>query len=304
MNPTLIYPAKIGKPAFQAIMQSADFTVMGNTSRGIFLSIADQRMIFLSREMYRGPLSINIPGMHSVLDEIPLRETGEVEKGVIRFASSPIEIECSQLEPWSALSDWSPIDPRLHLGKHDRFGRQISNFLSMVTGDVENELIISVLSEIEGGEYPTRPDTGNETGMQLHLMAEGLRSHNIASIVEAAYFFAGRGRGLTPSGDDFLLGCVYAIFMLQRGLSPEFLPIVDTVVNIVKRRSTIISGSLIECAAFGEIDERLGKAFQAMLDEYSPSELIITGLRSWGSSSGMDTAAGMGLGLSCLLEFK
>jgi len=217
MNLTLIYPAMIGKPAFQAISQPADFTVRGNTSRGIFLSVADQRIIFLSREMYKGPLSINIPRMHPVLDEIPLQATGKVENGVIQFDATLVEIDCSQLEPWSALSTWPPIDPPWM----NVSGGQISEFLRTVLGYAENELVVGVLGEIEGRDHTVSAGSADETRVQVHRLAGGLRHRDPASIEGAARFFAGRGRGLTPSGDDLLLGIVYAIFMLREKLSPE-----------------------------------------------------------------------------------
>ncbi len=63
----------------------------------------------------------------------------------------------------------------------------------------------------------------------------------------------------------------------------------------VKQRSTLISANLVECAISGEVDERLGESFYALLHPEIPPAAAIRGILSWGSSSGIDATAGMAL---------
>jgi hypothetical protein len=105
---------------------------------------------------------------------------------------------------------------------------------------------------------------------------------------------------LTPAGDDFLLGICYGLFMAQSRLPKFQQPAGKMLSDKVSQRSTLISANLVECAAAGEVDERLGAAFQAVLYSQEPVGPAIDGILSWGSSSGMDATAGMALLLSAI----
>jgi len=133
------------------------------------------------------------------------------------------------------------------------------------------------------------------TGMHLALQQQVL-----PGLEKAAHALAGRGRGLTPSGDDFLLGICYGLFMAQASL-PNFHQAAGNILSDkVSQRSTLISANLVACANSGEVDERLGSALQALLYPQNPAGSAIEGILSWGSSSGMDATAGMALFLSAI----
>ena len=63
----------------------------------------------------------------------------------------------------------------------------------------------------------------------------------------------------------------------------------------LNQRSTLISANLVECAMVGEVDERLGTAFDALLHPEISPKAAINGILNWGSSSGVDATAGMAL---------
>ena len=129
-------------------------------------------------------------------------------------------------------------------------------------------------------------------------------------MTRAAESFLGRGRGLTPAGDDLILGLALAasrwpaLFWpspggaaLAGGLGPR-LP------ALAYRKTTLLSAGLIECACDGQADERLIAALDGLLTGSPGLEQCAKNLLSWGSSSGSDALAGITMALSTCAEFS
>ncbi len=57
----IIQAKNIGCFAQKLLKGSGSFTVWGNTSRGVFLKINPEGLIFVSYEKFKGPFTINIP---------------------------------------------------------------------------------------------------------------------------------------------------------------------------------------------------------------------------------------------------
>jgi len=282
--------ASIGHPAVDVLAQGKNFVIRGVTSRGIFVSVDEKTIIFLSRERFKGPLIVNLPWEPVVLDQIAIKADGKVCPRGFRFSYPDLFIDVSSAETWSALSQWNPIPPPGSTPNHS----QISSFLNLLQSRVPtpNELVAAALQAINPAALP-RPDEGGETAKYINLAYLAVKTYDLAALQPVVFYLAGRGRGLTPSGDDFLLGLVYGLFMFPYRFQAIREDASAMIVATVKKRSTLISANLVECAAAGEIDERLGAAFQALLHPDYPPEAAMRGILGWGSSSGMDATAGM-----------
>ncbi len=278
--------------AAQALTQDRPFIIRGITSRGIFVDLEEKLILFLSTERFRGPLTINLPQNAVGLERIEVKATGQVCQSGLRFSNPDIVIDTLDAPTWSALDSWSPTALPGALPSDI----QILNFLQHVNTQIglTNELIDSVVEILPGRVAPLSNDDA-QVSNAISGIYQALQRRDLAQLEAAAHFLAGRGRGLTPSGDDFLLGICYGMFMLQAKF-PEFQePGGILISNKVKQRSTLISANLVECAIRGEVDERLGAAFNTLLHpEISPAAAI-RGILSWGSSSGIDATAGMAL---------
>ena len=286
----IVSAASIGQPAVDVLAQGKEFIIRGVTSRGIFVSVDEETIIFLSREQFKGPLTVNLPWDPVVLDQIAIKAEGSVCPKGFRFSYPDLFIDISSAEIWSAANQWGPIP----LPGSTSNRSQISGFLNLLQSraSTPNELVAAALQAINPAALP-QPDDGDETAKYIYQIYQAVQTNDLTALQSAAYYLAGRGRGLTPSGDDFLLGLVYGIFMLPYRFQAIREPASAMIVATVKKRSTLISANLVECAAAGEVDERLGAAFQALLHpEFSP-DAAIRGILGWGSSSGMDATAGM-----------
>lgn len=285
---SVIRPSLIGKVAAQSLKSSNNFSIRGVTSHGIFTLLDDQIIVFLSRETFKGPLNVLIPWDSPALEQIDLQSSGQIVRSSFVFSSPDLQIDCYDTRVWSSSEFWNPTNlPHLNYNN-----KKLVEFLRFLLAYAENELVHSVLSTIDPA-VPPHPDGDEMYLPEIARLDFALRQGNIDAIERAAHFFAGRGRGLTPSGDDFLLGIVYGIYCLQDLMDQKQIALVEPIVRLVNKRSTLISANLVESAAAGEVDERLGGAFHGMVDPSDRTENALQALFSWGSSSGMDAAAGM-----------
>jgi hypothetical protein len=111
---------------------------------------------------------------------------------------------------------------------------------------------------------------------------------------EAATRLIGLGTGLTPSGDDVLVGIEAALHALARP-SAGFLVLAT---GGVEGRTTALAATLLRHAAAGEFAERLHVLLAALLgsdDETIPA--AIDRAVAWGATSGTDCLLGVLIGL-------
>lgn len=96
-------------------------------------------------------------------------------------------------------------------------------------------------------------------------LAGGLRRRDAHLAASAARTLAGLGPGLTPSGDDILLGCLLALALLPvEGVDG----IRDVIVSSTRDRTTRISQAYLDAAARGEA----GEPWHRLIAELAPNQ--------------------------------
>lgn len=132
---------------------------------------------------------------------------------------------------------------------------------------------------------------GEQDWRQLNaLMREDVRSEAFG---QAARYLVGRGKGLTPSGDDILLGffLVLKLFGQDAGLTQPLL-------DFVGRSTTGISAAYLRDLSNGSVSEYFQAFCQAAgLEDSDGLRLAIEKIKTIGSTSGYDSLLGMSLGI-------
>jgi hypothetical protein len=121
-----------------------------------------------------------------------------------------------------------------------------------------------------------------------------LEAGDRSAAAEVASHLVGLGPGLTPSGDDLLVGIEAALHALARP-SAGFLALA---MDDVEERTTALAATLLRHAAAGEFAERLHTLLAALLgsdDEKIPA--AIERAAAWGATSGTDCLLGVLIGL-------
>lgn len=132
-------------------------------------------------------------------------------------------------------------------------------------------------------------DGALEEACRLLLQAKTPRAY-----APALRFFIGRGRGLTPAGDDILLGCGAAL--TARGREAPFLVALKAALRATQ--TTDVSLAYYRALFAGHANEDFVR-LAAILQESDPAEAKrrIEAVRRLGHTSGSDTLFGFYLGL-------
>lgn len=108
----------------------------------------------------------------------------------------------------------------------------------------------------------------------------------------------GLGEGLTPSGDDLIVGLVAALTAAQHvAAAPFSRACADWSVG----RTTVVAGDLLRHAAAGRFVERIHHLITALHDDVASTEAASTSLLRMGATSGLDTLIGVLAGFELLL---
>lgn len=293
----------IGSVAAELLEEPRPAVVQGLTRLGAYLRLDPGWVVFLSRETWHGPLTLNIedePGFLdnlSVGDHLPVRpaERSETSRAILLITP----------QVWSA----PPPHPDNVLPAEERVYTVTATVREAQR--IRHTASLSALQAVlDGDSHPPEGEAGHFFSHLVRikdLLVSCQRSavKSIASPLRqfdphAFSVLLGLGRGLTPTGDDILLGLLLAL--------SRWRPVLATRVDVgsldrdilvqAYQRTTTLSANLVECAARGQADERLVTALDGLMTgARTPTETAAL-LASWGSSSGFDALCGMALAIA------
>ena len=109
--------------------------------------------------------------------------------------------------------------------------------------------------------------------------------------LESARRLVGLGEGLTPAGDDFLVGALAALHRLGDGWPTRDVALRDAVIAHACRSTPTVSAAFLCYAVAGQFSEPLRDL--AMADTVATARAAVATLARMGATSGADTLAGM-----------
>ncbi len=126
-----------------------------------------------------------------------------------------------------------------------------------------------------------------------------LKTKDLDGIFSALTPFLGLGAGLTPSGDDMILGLLLAYRRWGTVLKTAFdlAKLNDRLNQAASQKTTLLSANLITCASQGQADERLIHALDGIMVGSPAPDQCAQDLANWGNSSGCDALVGMALAI-------
>ncbi len=256
----------LGSKARQLLKAAETGALWGTTSQGIFIHLPPRGMVFLSFETYRGPLTANLEGDKLLLKDLRSGDQANVADGRLVFSSAGLRLVWEDAEPWDA-----PEIPVEVLPK---------------------ERLLDRYKEIRERIRTRRETSVPQIDFRLDQRQEGLQA------------LLGQGSGLTPAGDDVILGCLLTL----KRWGNRFLPGLDiqelsqVLVSAAFNQTTLLSANLIECATAGQADERLIAALDGILTGQTEVEDCAALLLAWGDSSGCAALDGMGIAFELFVE--
>ncbi len=207
-----------------------------------------------------------------------------------------LQIDTSGAEVWQARPDWPRVQAVLK-------ARQIlvldSIFNLLLTSPPESlaHPAMRLGHESEYGQPGLAGVVHRSARPRIASLQNGLRSGDLAEIRASAAGLAGLGPGLTPAGDDFLVGVVLGLWAAWP--PAEVLPLARLIVRTAAPRTTRLSAAWLAAAARGETDA-VWHDLLASLSTGWEREINAAGQRilARGHTSGADALAGFWMALS------
>jgi hypothetical protein len=113
----------------------------------------------------------------------------------------------------------------------------------------------------------------------------------VPSVVKLASQLAGLGAGLTPAGDDFLMGAIYAVWIIQPCEIAQILA--QGIAETAAPRTTSLSAAWLRSAGKGEASILWHRLFQALMSPHPERvPLAMHQILSVGETSGADAWIG------------
>jgi hypothetical protein len=139
----------------------------------------------------------------------------------------------------------------------------------------------------------------------IFTLQKGLNTGNLLACQDGARELAGLGVGLTPAGDDFLLGVMYGLWLtnFQRRLvlsdvevDTEAQRVVEIMVKEAVARTTTLSGAWLKAAGRGEAGQVWHELVEAMgvtsTGSVTAVSQAIDRILTTGNTSGADALTG------------
>jgi hypothetical protein len=142
---------------------------------------------------------------------------------------------------------------------------------------------------------PARPSDAHVDVDLVEALVDALRpSPDAVRVQDALGRLVGRGIGLTPSGDDAIVGI---LAMLHRCAPPTVaagpLDTLSGALTPMLDRTTVISAHFLRLALRGEFGERLVSVVDACCTPSGPDPAAVDRLLATGATSGADALAGV-----------
>jgi hypothetical protein len=252
--------------------------VSGRFERACNVIDADGRVIALTLpEVGNGPFSIVVAGYPGLFDLLVENQAAVATPNRLNIGSWQVTLNTAKI--------WEP---------------QIVQF---VQPRYLSSAIIDILTSYAGWSHPV----GFNPTMHNHLVKAAARLNQAIpepeghkrneKIAQAVGQLAGLGNGLTPAGDDYLVGVMAALWLTGQ---KEILPVMG---QVAAPLTTTLSAAFLKAAARGEFIEPWHALAQALsAGEAEAFSQVIERVAQFGASSGRDTLAGFATTLLGLVK--
>jgi hypothetical protein len=247
-----------------------------------------QRIVYVSAEHARSPLTITLDRSCDQLRRLEIGAAAQFLGARLIFPTIEMSVSLSADAVWQCPLPVGAPHPRTEQA------RSLQSIARAVLTRRGNIGLAALLPALLGWPEP-RPLSAEQAAIldQLIALRCAVQLGDDRRIIDGLTSLLGQGRGLTPSGDDVVLGL---LLMLNRWRTDcDWLAVNQAMTAAACERTTTISANLIECAADGQGDERLITVVDGIVAGSASIAECVECVLGWGSSSGIDALIGMAL---------
>lgn len=227
-------------------------------------------------------------------DRTPFRAvsaTSAVRVEADRLIVGPLQINFASASLWTPIPDW-PALRRMFAASPSRLDELSATVAESAIAGSLLDLYLTPLTRStvsgEGVRQQAMLDRARRGAMEL---VHGLITGSPEACLAGAKALAGLGGGLTPAGDDFIVGVLLAAWAGLYGEGRE--PLRDEIAEVAASLTTTLSAAYLRAAARGECMAHWHRLFEALLrPDAEAVRAAIAALMAIGHTSGADALAG------------
>lgn len=278
--------------------------------RVINITVSENRLIsIVGQEVGQGPLNIllNIP-IKLNLTTIGVKIGDIVTRigGLIIIGENLIKISISDVKLWKPNIDYQdnlqPLESILS-------NIDVLKDVTLTSGPLNGLGELIFFSQIDGFNVSKTTKLGPVAffaSPYIVSLLKAIKSRCSQDIIKSTKNIVGLGPGLTPAGDDMLIGLMISMFYISANFKEtkyDVNQINKDIVSSISGRTTILSEEFIHEASIGNSNEAVVTLIENLLIS-GPKELKISAKRilDLGATSGSDTVFGIILGFHLLLK--
>ncbi len=270
-------------------------------SRAVNLRWDNRTISILERSLGLFPNSLVAP-LKKVLPLLDARRQVVCRHGAVVVLGAPVvSFDLRQAALWNPRLGVCNLDGGLS-ALRNRLAIAVEAAGSEVAGDGFGRIIQSMGTPAVnsgGGSMPQWSLSGFKNALAL---LEACRDENPRKMRRAAAELIGLGVGLTPSGDDLIVGMLAGLAGVGH---PSALKLARTITGLEPHRTTQVAQALLSHAARLEFSARLHRLVIALARADSRwLRKEVSDALAWGASSGADSLLGVMLGMSAALPFE
>ena len=264
--------------------------------RSCYLQTCAGEVLCLADEgLGRGPLTISV----RLSEEADLPALGVLEKTPCLLEDDSLRVATLVLE-LGGVEIWAPIVPSKAMDALlFRRTRELTTHISSLVPPEGLGPLLPHLQTLASGQSLAIDQLAPVSALAataIQDLTNGLVAGDVIRTEAGARVLLGLGPGLTPSGDDLLVGLLLALHAARSSLAH---PLREFVVAHAPVMTGTISESMLKQAALGLGNEASHQLINALFEGQPEDEVLrkVDAVTSVGHTSGWDTLAGIFLGL-------
>ncbi len=229
-----------------------------------------------------GPFNLVLPAVDFTS---LLSHDTRVESFENRLRLGGIEIDTRSARTWEARLDWQQIRTQA-----DRLQNGLKHVKAVLEGSALDDGLAALIVDFPKRRSRLAEELIRQARLPAENLVQGLKKADASLCRHAAGELAGLGGGLTPAGDDWIVGALLGAWVLQP--LKEAAQLGDEVAQAV-RHSPPLSLCWIRAAAAGECSARWQALLVALRHEDETSiRSAVQDILAQGHTSGADALAG------------
>ncbi len=274
--------AQFISPGAKAWLETSEFAYVLHVFEPVVnLVNAESRVLSLvTPRVGNGPFSLVVPETHFT-DFIEAGSQIGSLKGLIQIGD--LQVDYADAPLWAPVPDWSATSPAT-------FAWTVEQLRSLLAAHADPDSFAQLVISPSRADQPWAKTLATARQPADDLLAS-LERTDLQGIQDAAVKLAGLGPGLTPAGDDFLVGIMHGLYAVHGELNA--LTLCLNIADAAIPRTNSLSAAWLEAAARGEAGEPWHQLLAAIGGQ-DPAALEAAVLRilPTGHTSGADALGG------------